>query len=191
MSSGRKHKDKGAADGQPPSGQASGSDEATGSAVTPTWPHQIRLLLDSRRLRDQPSSTAAVAAVWQKAVECAHDAELPKLSIDGGLRLAYDAGHLAALALLAAHGLRTGSGPGHHDLAFYGAAAFGHLGLEHLVPDSEEVRSLRKGSMYDPVIAGRREQKAALAWMQRTLPAIRDALLVARPQLSGVLTQYR
>lgn len=59
------------------------------------------------------------------------------------------------------------------------------------MPDSKEVRSLRKGSMYDPVIAGRREQKAALAWMQRTLPAIRDALLVARPRLSGVLTQHR
>ncbi|MBI4545638.1 MAG: hypothetical protein HY703_10615 [Gemmatimonadetes bacterium] len=142
------------------------------------------------RLREQPSSREQVAAVWQKAVESAQDAELPGMSIDGSLRAAYDAGHLAALALLAAHGLRPGGGQGHHEMAFAGAAALGYAGLADLVADSIEIRGLRKGSMYDPVIAGPSERDHAVAWMRHTLPAIRDALLLADPDLAAVLREY-
>jgi hypothetical protein len=150
----------------------------------------VQLALDNHRLRIQQSSPAAVIGVWQKAVESAHDAVLPGMSIDGSLRSAYDAGFLAALALLAAHGLRPGSGPGHHEMAFYGAAALGYPGLEDLVPDSEEIRTLRRGSMYDPVIAGSGEQRKALQWMQRTLPAIRAALVTKDPSLNSRLAPF-
>lgn len=112
------------------------------------------------------------------------------MSIDGSLRAAYDAGHMAALALLAAHGLRPGGGQGHHEMAFYGAAAFGYPGLENLVPDSAEIRSLRKGSMYDPVIAGQRERRHALQWMRHTLPAIRAALVATNPSLASPLAPF-
>lgn len=74
-------------------------------------------------------------------------------------------------------------------MAFAGAAAFGYEGLEDLVPDSMEVRALRKGSMYDPVIAGPEDRDLALDWMRRTLPAIRDAL-AADPDLRPVLEAY-
>lgn len=162
-------------------GQPSGED---------SWPERIQRLLDLNRLREQRTGREQVAALWQKAVESAHDAELPGLSIDGSLRAAYDAGHLAALALLAAHGLRPGGGQGHHEMAFAGAAALGYEGLADLVADSIEVRGLRKGSMYDPVIAGPAERDHALAWMRRTLPAIRKALLLADPDLATLLRQY-
>jgi hypothetical protein len=82
-------------------------------------------MLEIGRLREQPSTREQVAALWQKAVQSARDAELDGLSVDGALRSAYDAGHLAALALLAAQGLRPGSGQGHHEMAFAGAAARG------------------------------------------------------------------
>jgi hypothetical protein len=157
---------------------------ATGSAPAPAWPNQIQLLVTNNRLRPQQSSPPAIAALWNKAVASARDADLPALSTDSALRLAYDAGHLAALALLAIHGLRTGTGQGHHEMAFYGAAAFGDPGLQDLVPDSEEVRGLRKSSMYDPVMAGAKERQIALEWMRRTLPAVRRALLTADPQLN-------
>lgn len=150
-------------------------------------PDRIQRLIDLGRLREQPAERAQVAAVWQKAVESAGDAALEGLSVDGALRAAYDAGHLAALALLAAHGLRPGGGQGHHEAAFAGAAALGYDGLDDLVPDSMEVRGLRKGSMYDPVIAGPEERDLALAWMRRTLPAIHRALLQADPQLVTLL----
>jgi len=128
--------------------------------------------------------------MWQKAVESARDAQLEGLSIDGALRSAYDAGHLAALAILATHGLRPGGGQGHHEMAFAGAAALGGEALSDLVPDSMEIRGLRKGSMYDPVLAGPEERAYALEWMRRTLPAVREALLLADPGLAPLLLEY-
>lgn len=125
--------------------------------------------------------------MWRKAVESARDAVLPGMSTDGALRSAYDAGYMAALALLAAHDLRPGGGQGHHEAVFAAAAAFGYEGLADLVPDSMEVRGLRKGSMYDPVIAGPDELRTALDWMRRTLPAIHDALRKADPALVPLL----
>jgi len=65
-----------------------------------------------------------------------------------------------------------------------------HETLTDLVPDSMEVRSLRKGSMYDPVIAGPEERDHALAWMRRNLPCIRAALLATDPALMGLLAGY-
>ncbi len=87
------------------------------------WPGSVQRMLAIGRLREQAFSGPEWAAVWRKAVESARDAELPDMSLDGALRSAYDAGHLACLALLASHGLRPGGGPGHHEMAFAGAAA--------------------------------------------------------------------
>ena len=112
------------------------------------------------------------------------------MSIDGALRSAYDAAHMGALALLAAHGLRPGGGPGHHEMAFAGAAALGFGDLEKLVAASARVRELRRGSMYDPVVAGPGELKHALDWMRRTLPALRGALVSSDPHLSSMLVEY-
>jgi hypothetical protein len=142
-------------------------------------PDRIRLLLDARRIREQEFAQADVIAVWQKATESARDAALDGLSVDSAIRLAYDAGHFGALALLAAHGLKPSSGQGHHEMAFQAAAALGGEPLGDLVADSEEIRGLRTGSMYDPTIAGEAERKLALAWIDRTLPVIRTALLQA------------
>lgn len=146
--------------------------------------------MDMARLREHAASREEVAAVWQKAVESAGDAELAGMSIDGSLRSAYDAGHLAGLALLAAHGLRPGGGQGHHEMAFAGAAALGYKALADLVPDSMEVRGLRKGSLYDPEIASPADRDHVLEWIGRTLPAIREALLVADPDLAPLLCKY-
>lgn len=140
------------------------------------YPPAVRRLLEAGRLRAQPMQREHVAALWRKAVNSGRDAALPGMSVDGALRSAYEAGHLAALSLLAAHGLRTGSGQGHHEVAFAAAAALGHAGLDELVADSMEVRSLRKGAMYDPVLAGPDDRDRALAWMRRALPAVRAAL---------------
>lgn len=150
-------------------------------------PDRIRLLLDDRRLKEQDFAQLDVAAVWQKATESANDAAIKQLSVDSALRLAYDAGHLAALALLAVHGLKPSSGQGHHEMAFHAAAALGGAALGDLVAESEEIRGLRKGSMYDPAIAGESERKLALEWIGRTLPRIRTALVKADLALETLL----
>ena len=137
------------------------------------------------RLREQPADSALVAALWKKAVLSARDAVLAGLSSDGALRSAYDAGHMACLALLAANGLRPGGGQGHHEMAFAGTAALGDP-----VPDSEQVRGLRRASMYDPTIADTADLQHALDWMRRTLPAVRAALVRTRPPPADSLEPY-
>lgn len=154
------------------------------------FPARIETMLSAGRLKEHSTSDENIAAVWQKAVASAADAELADMSIDGSLRAAYDAGHMAALALLAAHGLRPSRGQGHHEMAFAGAAALGNKRLENLVPDSEEIRGLRSGSMYDPVIADADDQRSALQWMRGALPDIQSAIVAAIPGLLGRLAKY-
>jgi hypothetical protein len=154
-----------------------------------TVPDKIRLLLDDRRIKEQGFARADVAAVWRKATESGRDSRLDGLSVDSAIRLAYDAGHLGALALLAVHGLKTSPGQGHHEIAFHTAAALGGATLDDLVADSEEIRGLRKGSMYDPTLAGEEERKLALSWIVRTLPLIRIALVQADPALDQHLVK--
>jgi hypothetical protein len=153
-------------------------------------PDHLAYLVEVRRLKRAAATPDTIVALWHKAVESAHDAVLDGMSIDGALRAAYDAGHAAALALLAAHELRTGSGQGHHEVAFSVAGALGGEELRDLVADSAEIRGLRHGSMYDPRKATVEDRDHALDWMRRTLPGIRRAILRKSPNLSERLVHY-
>ena len=82
------------------------------------------------------------------------------------------------------------AGAGHHEVAFAGAAGLSGASLQDLVPDSEEIRRLRHGSMYDPVIAGPPEVADALKWVGQTLPAIRHALVGRDGTLAAELKPY-
>jgi uncharacterized protein (UPF0332 family) len=155
-----------------------------------TVPDGIRLLLDAHRINEQEFARADVVSVWQKARDAARDASLNELSVDSAIRLAYNAGHLAALALLAVRGLKPCSGQGHHEMALHAAAALGGESLDDLVADSEELRGLRKGSMYDPAIAGEAERTLAIKWIRRTLPLIRTALVTSHSALDALLAKF-
>jgi hypothetical protein len=165
---------------------------STGSASSSPrpLPARVQVLLDGKRLRQQSFSAPNIAALWEKAVAGARDAALPALSRDTSLQAAYTAGHTAALALLAAYSLQPAGGAGHHEVAFSTAVALGGAGLEDLVADSEEVRALRKGSVYDPVIATEPDRQRAIAWVLRTLPAIRGALIACDANLDNLLKPY-
>jgi hypothetical protein len=154
-------------------------------------PERVQRLVEMGRVRAHASTPDEVVILWRKALESASDAALAGMSLDGALRAAYDGGHLAVLALLACHGLRPSGGQGHHEAAFACAAALGYPGLEELVPDSMEIRALRKGSMYDPSLADPSDRAHALAWVARTLPALRGAILVASPSLAPRLPNFR
>lgn len=127
--------------------------------------------------------------MWRKALDSATDAGLPGLSVDSSLQLAYSAGLTAVLTLLLVHGLKPTSGPGHHEIAFDAAAGLGYAGTEELVPDSMEIRSLRAGSVYDPVLATEEDRGHALAWVRSLLPAVRAALLARDPALAPLLEE--
>lgn len=129
------------------------------------------------RLRERRASRPDVVTLWQKAVARLGDAALAGISIEGSLEAAYQAAHSGCLAVLATRGLRTASGHGHHEMAFAGVAALGVPGLDQLIPDSEEIRMLRSGSMYDPVFASDDDRKGAVAWARNVLPRMRAVLV--------------
>jgi hypothetical protein len=129
------------------------------------------------RLRERRVSRLDVIALWQKATARLRDAALTEISIEGSLEAAYQAVHSACLAVLATRGLRTTSGHGHHEMAFAGVAPLGIPGLGQLIPNSEEIRTLRSGSMYDPVLASEDDRKRAVAWARTVLPRMRAVLV--------------
>lgn len=141
------------------------------------------------RLRERRAGRTEVIALWQKAVARLRDSSLPGISIEGSLEAAYQAGHSACLAVLATRGLRTASGPGHHEMAFAGVAALGVADLEDLIPDSEQVRTLRGSSMYDPVLATEQDRARTLAWARSVLPPMRELLVTWDPSLDSELAR--
>lgn len=143
----------------------------------PDYPPALSRLIESNRLRRQAFSRSDVVNLWRKAIESGRDAQLPRISLDGALRSSYDAALNGCHALLATRNLRTAGGQGHHEVTFAAVEALGVDGLADLVPDSEEIRSLRKGSVYDPVLATEADREKAVAWMRSILPAMRSALV--------------
>jgi hypothetical protein len=139
--------------------------------------HKIELLLESRRLVEQESLSEDVVTLWDKAVSNAKDAQIPEMSLDGAIQSAYTAALNGCLAFLALKGLRTTTGTGHHEMTFYAVAAHAIPGLEDLVVGSEEVRLLRKGSLYDPVIATETDRTKVVAWTRDLMPKLRAALV--------------
>ncbi|MGH7631940.1 MAG: hypothetical protein ACREOF_21610 [Gemmatimonadales bacterium] len=154
----------------------------TGGRV-PELPPRLRRLLESKRLREQEFTRSDVINLWRRAVESARDAELPGLSLDGSLSSAYDAALNGCQALLAARHLRAAGGQGHHEATFAAVEALGLDGLTDLVPNSEEIRSVRRSSVYDPVLATEADRKKAIVWMRATLPPMRSALVSWDPTL--------
>lgn len=153
-------------------------------------PGKVQRMLERGHLREQEFTAEQVAQLWAKAVISAKDAELPDLSVEGALRAAYEAAHTAVLALLAAHGVKPTSGRGHHEAAFAAAAALQHEGLDDLVVDSSEIRSLRQSSLYDPAFTDEADRERAVAWMRRTLPGVRQALVNVDSTLSSRTENY-
>lgn len=141
------------------------------------------------RLRERRAGRLEVIARWQKAMARLRDSALPGISIEGSLEAAYHAAHSACLAVLATRGLRTASGHGHHEMAFAGVAALGVPGLEELIPDSEEVRGLRSGSMYDPVLATEEDRARAVGWARSVIPPMRRVLVTWDPSLDAELAR--
>lgn len=147
------------------------------SGRLPEPPPRLRRLIESKRVREQEFTRSDVVNLSRKAVESARDAQLPGISLDGALRSAYDAALNGCHALLATRHLRPAGGQGHHEVTFAAVEALGFEGLAELVPDSERVRALRKGSVYDPVLATEADRQVAVDWMRSVLPRMRTALI--------------
>ena len=115
-----------------------------------TVPAKIQRLLDGRQLETIETSDADVAALWQKAVASARDAQSEGLSPDNQYVLGYQALLQMATAIIAAAGYRVRGAQGHHANTFYTVSALEIEGLIDLDVRTERIRQMRKLSAYEP-----------------------------------------
>ena len=74
--------------------------------------------LDAKRLQPDGADDQEVAGFWSKALTAFEDAVNPSSSLENRLLRAYDAGRIAASALVREAGYRTRGGEGHHYVTF-------------------------------------------------------------------------
>ena len=155
----------------------------------PGWPSPLPVKLKwlEPRIEQVVFTRAEVVVYWGKALAKAKDAAIKGLSTDTALESAYSAGRLAALAVLASRHIRITAKSGHHELTFSAVAALGLKGCDDLVAESEEVRLARHNADYLAETASPEEVQHALAWMRRTMPLLRAALIQGDPELASEL----
>jgi len=155
----------------------------------PGWPNPapVRLGYLVGRVVQQSQNKTEVIAYWNKAVAKASDTRVAGLSTDTQLEAAYSAVRLAAMAILASYHIRVKSGSGHHELYFAAAAALELPGCTDLLPDSEDVRVMRHAAEYHAVSPPQADADHAIAWVARTLPLFRAALIKADSTLAEML----
>ena len=76
--------------------------------------HTVARHLDSGSLEERAASDTEVTSFWAKALLAYGDARNASSSPDNRLLRAYDAGRIAATAIIRAGGLRVKGGEGHH-----------------------------------------------------------------------------
>jgi hypothetical protein len=162
-----------------------------GSAPSrPGWPDPLpeRLAWMQDYIERVAFTRAEVLGLWNKAAVSANDALLPAMSTDGVLRSAYDAGRIAAAAVLASRQMRIRSKGSHHQYTFSAVGSLDIPGLNDIIVDSEEVRGLRADSEYGAQPASAADRDLARAWMKQTLPLLRASLVAGDPELASRLS---
>lgn len=152
-------------------------------------PDKIRNQLEVGSLRETPLSADEVVNFWEKAISSSKDSRLAAISPDGAIQSAYTVTFNGCLAVLAYQGLRPGKTRGHREAAFFGVHGFAIPGLDELVADSTDIRSLRSASLYDPGMASEADKQDAIKWMLDVLPKMRAALVGWDETLDGRLAQ--
>ena len=107
--------------------------------------------LASRSLEVRPASDNDVVTYWSKALRAFEDARQVSTSLEGRLLRAYDAGRLAALALIRAAGYRPRGSERHHYVTFDAARSIASTReLADALLGIDELRSVRHALEYEP-----------------------------------------
>jgi hypothetical protein len=111
----------------------------------------VRRHLEGGALEERGAGDDAVAAFWRKAIVAYNDAGLASSSLDNRLLRAYDAGRIAALAIVRAAGYRTRGGDGHHYVTFDVARSLAEdADLRDALDAMNGIRTLRHDVEYEP-----------------------------------------
>lgn len=103
---------------------------------------RIQNLLDAGRLAREPAPDDEIAGLWANAVQAYRDALVEGVSTNGRLVRAYDAGRIAATAVVRARDLRVRAA-NHHELTLALAALLSGEALARAFTELDGMRRLR------------------------------------------------
>jgi hypothetical protein len=152
----------------------------------------IDRLVADRSLAREDFRDEAVVSLWGKAAESYADSRLAGLSSDGAYQSIYRAALQAAIAALAAHGLRVKSTANHYK-TFYALQKLTEV-LEPHGTMFNEMRAVRNESVYEATHTGpdmADHLAAARASIPASLAAVRAVIIAARPGLAARLPHIR
>lgn len=108
---------------------------------------RIQNLIDAGRLAREPAPDDEIAGLWMNAVQAYRDALVEGVSTNGRLVRAYDAGRIAATALVRVHELRVRAA-NHHELTLPVAALLSGPDLARAFNELDGMRRLRADLEY-------------------------------------------
>lgn len=108
---------------------------------------RIQNLVDAGRLSRDPASDDEIVGLWTNAVQAFHDAQVESVSANGRLLRAYDAGRIAAAAVVRSRDLRVRAA-NHHELTLAVAALVSGPELALGFSEMDGMRRLRADLEY-------------------------------------------
>lgn len=108
---------------------------------------RIQNLIDAGRLAREPATDDEIAGLWANAVQAFHDAQVESLSATGRLLRAYDAGRIAAAAVVRSRDLRVRAA-NHDELTLAVAALVSGAELAQALNEMDGMRRLRADLEY-------------------------------------------
>jgi hypothetical protein len=144
---------------------------------------RIQNLIDAGRLAREPAPDDEIAGLWANAVQAFRDAEVEGVSTNGRLVRAYDAGRIAAMAIVRARDLRVRAA-NHHELTLAVAALVSGADLARALGELDGMRRLRVDLEYGwQAGASERDVGRALDVVGRILKHGATELAASRPSV--------
>lgn len=146
---------------------------------------RIQSLVDAGRLSRELASDDEIAGLWANAVQAFGDALVDGVSANGRLLRAYDAGRIAAAAVVRSRDLRVRAA-NHHELTLAVAALVSGHELALAFNEMDGMRRLRTDLEYGwQAGASDADVHRALDVVRRILRRGSAELAVSRPSLAG------
>jgi hypothetical protein len=150
---------------------------------------RIQNLVDAGRLAREPAPDDEIAGLWANAVQAFHDASADRVSANGRLVRAYDAGRIAAAAIVRSRDLRVRAA-NHHELTLAVAALVSGADLAKAFNEMDGVRRLRADLEYGwQAGASDADVQRALTVVRRILRGGSTELVSIRPSLGARLAE--
>jgi len=148
---------------------------------------RIQVFIEAGRLARASAPDAEVVGLWEAALEAFADASVERISGRGRIGLLYDAGRIAADALVRAHDLRVRA-TNHHEVAIRTASLLADEELARAFGRLDGLRTVRAEAKYGWQTADITEHLALAAPLVRRILELSASKLVAvRPHLTARL----